>query len=118
METIHVKFDELTTVASEHDSLEPVSQRFINDDTLAESMNTLSKEDLDHLFGPMYEEYFEERSSKAPPIVTTSEEQTSTISLNNADEFNQEDSADFRGNTIFVPYDATNFKIIESTTKL
>ncbi|GKA55011.1 retrovirus-related pol polyprotein from transposon TNT 1-94 [Tanacetum coccineum] len=26
METIHVKFDELTTMASEHDSLEPVSQ--------------------------------------------------------------------------------------------
>ncbi|GJU18589.1 retrovirus-related pol polyprotein from transposon TNT 1-94 [Tanacetum coccineum] len=63
METIHVKFDELTAMASEHDSLEPVSQRFINDDSSAESMNTPSKEDLDHLFGLMYEEYFEKRSS-------------------------------------------------------
>ncbi|GJR52140.1 integrase, catalytic region, zinc finger, CCHC-type containing protein [Tanacetum coccineum] len=84
-----------------------------------ESMHTPSKEDLDNLFGPMYEEYFEKRSSdmstnsaaqqvhnhedssstssiiveehEAPPIITTSEEQTSPISLNEADEFNQED---------------------------
>ncbi|GJS12937.1 retrovirus-related pol polyprotein from transposon TNT 1-94 [Tanacetum coccineum] len=33
METIHVKFDELTAMASEHESLEPVSQRFINNTT-------------------------------------------------------------------------------------
>ncbi|GJU51452.1 hypothetical protein Tco_1221007 [Tanacetum coccineum] len=35
-----------------------------HDDSLAESMNTPSKEDLDNLFGPMYEEYFEKRSSE------------------------------------------------------
>ncbi|GKC12803.1 hypothetical protein Tco_1009585 [Tanacetum coccineum] len=121
METIHVKFDELTVMASEHDSLEPVFQRFINDNSSAESMNIPSKEDLNNLFRPMYEEYFEKRSSKisinsvvqqvhnyedshstssiiieeheAPLIVTTSEEQTSPISLNEAGEFNQEDSA-------------------------
>ncbi|GJU57488.1 retrovirus-related pol polyprotein from transposon TNT 1-94 [Tanacetum coccineum] len=143
-ETIHVKFDELTTMASEHDSLEPVFQRFINDDSSAESMNIPSKEDLDNLFRPMYKEYFEKRSSetsinsaaqqvhnhedssltssivvekhKAPPIVTTSEEQTSPISLNEADEFNQEDSAYFDGNTVFVPYDAPNFEEAESST--
>ncbi|GJY97091.1 hypothetical protein Tco_0514001 [Tanacetum coccineum] len=39
METIHVKFDELIVMASEHDSLEPILQRFINDDSSAESMN-------------------------------------------------------------------------------
>ncbi|GKE47066.1 hypothetical protein Tco_1478324 [Tanacetum coccineum] len=86
-------------------------------------MNIPSKEDLDNFFGPMYEEYFDKRSSEtsinsvaqqvhnhedslstssiiveeheAPPIVTTSEEQTSPISLNEADEFNQEDSTNF-----------------------
>ncbi|GKD21093.1 integrase, catalytic region, zinc finger, CCHC-type containing protein [Tanacetum coccineum] len=62
METIHVKFDELASMASKHDSLEPVFQRFINDDSSAESMNIPSKEDLDNLFGPMYKEYFEKRS--------------------------------------------------------
>ncbi|GJZ73884.1 gag-pol polyprotein [Tanacetum coccineum] len=35
---------------------------------------------------------------KAPPVVTTSDEQTSPISLNEADESNQEDSTDFDGN--------------------
>ncbi|GJV21068.1 hypothetical protein Tco_1370088 [Tanacetum coccineum] len=143
METIHVKFDELTTIAYEHDSLEPAFQRFINDDSSIESMNTPSKEDLDNLFGPMYEEYFEKKSSdmpinsaaqqvhnhedspstssiiveehEAPPIVTTSEEQTSLISLNEANEFNQKDFIDFAGNTVFVAYDAQNFEEVESS---
>ncbi|GJS00592.1 retrovirus-related pol polyprotein from transposon TNT 1-94 [Tanacetum coccineum] len=107
-------------------------------------MHTPSKEDLDNLFGLIYEEYFEKRSSdmsfnsaaqqvhnhedspstssivveehEASPIVTTSEEQTSPISLNEADEFNQEDSTDFNGNAVFVPYDALNFKEAESST--
>ncbi|GKB06072.1 retrovirus-related pol polyprotein from transposon TNT 1-94 [Tanacetum coccineum] len=107
-------------------------------------MNTLSKENLDNLFGPMYEEYFEKRSfevsinfveqqdhnhedspstssiiiedHEVPPIVTTFDEQTSPISMNEANELNQEDYADFDGNTVFVPYDAPNFKEVESST--
>nr|GEZ23057.1 hypothetical protein [Tanacetum cinerariifolium] len=122
METIHVKFDELTAMASEHDSLEPISQRFIHDDASAESINTPSKEDLNNLFEPMFDEYFEKKSfdmpinyaaqqvqnnedslvttlidieeCKAHPIVTTSKEHTSLISLTKADEFYQEDSAE------------------------
>ncbi|GJT20689.1 retrovirus-related pol polyprotein from transposon TNT 1-94 [Tanacetum coccineum] len=66
METIHVMFDELTTMTSEHDSFEPVSQRFLNDDSSTKSMNTLSKEYLDNLFGPMYDEYFDKKSSDMP----------------------------------------------------
>ncbi|GJS66094.1 retrovirus-related pol polyprotein from transposon TNT 1-94 [Tanacetum coccineum] len=66
METIHVKFDELTAMASEHDCLEPELQRFINHNSSAETMNTPSKEDLDNLFGPMYEEYFEKKFSDTP----------------------------------------------------
>ncbi|GJZ06264.1 retrovirus-related pol polyprotein from transposon TNT 1-94, partial [Tanacetum coccineum] len=109
-------FDELTTMASEHDRLEPVSQRFINDDSSTESMNTLFKEDLDNLFGPMYEEYFKKRSfEEASPIVTTSEEQTSAI-LNEADELNQEESAEFDGNTLLTPYDTLSFDESESST--
>ncbi|GJT99285.1 retrovirus-related pol polyprotein from transposon TNT 1-94 [Tanacetum coccineum] len=41
---------------------------------------------------------------EAPPVVTTSDEQTSPISLTEADEFDQEDTADFDGNAQFVPY--------------
>ncbi|GJY53540.1 retrovirus-related pol polyprotein from transposon TNT 1-94 [Tanacetum coccineum] len=66
METIHVKFDELTAMASEHDCLEPELQRFNNHNSSAETMNTPSKEDLDHLFSPMFEEYFEQKSSDTP----------------------------------------------------
>ncbi|GKD93328.1 hypothetical protein Tco_1373165, partial [Tanacetum coccineum] len=120
-------FDELTAMASEHDCLEPEFQRFINHNSSAEEINTPSKEDLDNLFGLMFEEYFEKTFSytlinsaaqptkihedspstsliivdehEAPPIVTTSDEQTSLISLTEVDEFTQEDSADFDGNS-------------------
>ncbi|GKB42198.1 retrovirus-related pol polyprotein from transposon TNT 1-94 [Tanacetum coccineum] len=54
METIHVKFDELTAMASEHDCLEPDLQRFNNPNSSDDLMNTPSKEDLDNLFGPMF----------------------------------------------------------------
>ncbi|GJS22229.1 retrovirus-related pol polyprotein from transposon TNT 1-94 [Tanacetum coccineum] len=143
METIHVKFDELTAMASEHDCLEPKFQRFINHNSSAETMNTPSKEDLDNLFGRMYEEYFEKKFSntpinsaaqptqihedspstssiivdehEAPPTVTTSDEQTSSISLTKADEFNQEDSANFDGNSQFVSYNPLSHEEIDSS---
>ncbi|GJR28878.1 retrovirus-related pol polyprotein from transposon TNT 1-94 [Tanacetum coccineum] len=54
--------------------------------------------------------------NEAPPIVTTSEEQNSLIPLNEADECNQEDSANFNGNTVFVPYNVPNFEEVESST--
>ncbi|GJX92330.1 retrovirus-related pol polyprotein from transposon TNT 1-94 [Tanacetum coccineum] len=53
---------------------------------------------------------------EAPPIVTTFDEQTSLISLTEADEFNQEDSADFDGNSQFVPYNPPSHEEIESST--
>ncbi|GJW04892.1 retrovirus-related pol polyprotein from transposon TNT 1-94 [Tanacetum coccineum] len=144
METIHVKFDQLTAMASEQDCLEPVLQRFNNNTSSADTMNTLSKEDLEILFGPMFEDYFEKRSfdtpitsaaqptqfhedlsstssiiveeHEAPPIETTSDEQTSPISLTNVDEVNQEDSADFNGNLDFVLYNTSSHEEIESST--
>ncbi|GJS12175.1 integrase, catalytic region, zinc finger, CCHC-type containing protein [Tanacetum coccineum] len=65
LELIHMDLCEPMKVASiKEKNLEPASQRFINDDSLVESMNTSSKEDLDNLFGPMYKEYFEKRSSE------------------------------------------------------
>ncbi|GJT70377.1 retrovirus-related pol polyprotein from transposon TNT 1-94 [Tanacetum coccineum] len=143
METINVKFDELTTIASEHDCLEPELQRYINHNSSAEAMNTPSKEDLDNLFGPMFEEYFKKTFSdtpinsaaqptqihedspstssiivdehEAPPIATTSDEQTSPISLTEADEFNQEDSAHFDGNSQFVSYNPPSREEIKSS---
>ncbi|GKD83552.1 hypothetical protein Tco_1350391, partial [Tanacetum coccineum] len=95
-------------------------------------MNTPSKEDLDNLFGPMFKEYFEMKTSdttinsaaqptqihedshstssiivdehEAPSIVTTYDEQISPISLTETNEFNHEDSAHSDGNSQFVSY--------------
>ncbi|GKG11670.1 hypothetical protein Tco_0345907, partial [Tanacetum coccineum] len=53
---------------------------------------------------------------EAPPIVNTSEEQTSLILMNEADELNQEDSVEFDGNTLLTPYDAPNSDEAESST--
>nr|GEW69012.1 RNA-directed DNA polymerase, eukaryota, reverse transcriptase zinc-binding domain protein [Tanacetum cinerariifolium] len=102
--------------------IEPKLQRFNNHNLSAEPMNTPSKEDLDNLFGLMFEEYFRKKSSdtlinsiaqptqlhedlpstslinikehEAPPIETTSDEQTSPIFLTKANELHQEDSVD------------------------
>nr|GEX90812.1 hypothetical protein [Tanacetum cinerariifolium] len=144
MKTIHVKFDELTAMASEHDCLEPKLQRFNNINSSAKPMNTPSKEDLDNLFGPIFKEYFGKKSSdtpinfvaqpnqlhedlpstssinieehEAPPIETTSDEQTSLISLTKADKLHQEDFVDFDGNSQFVSYNPTSYEAIESSS--
>ncbi|GKE17406.1 retrovirus-related pol polyprotein from transposon TNT 1-94 [Tanacetum coccineum] len=59
-------FDELTAMASKHDCLEPMLKRFNNNTSSVDTMNTPSKEDLENLFGPMFEEYFETRSFDTP----------------------------------------------------
>ncbi|GKE16606.1 retrovirus-related pol polyprotein from transposon TNT 1-94, partial [Tanacetum coccineum] len=109
-------FDELTTMASEQDCLEHVFQRFNNNTSSADTMNTPSKEDFDNLFDSPSTSSIIVDEHEAPPIETTSDEQTSPISLTDADEFNQEDSANFNGNLDFVLYNASSHEEIESST--
>ncbi|GKF37815.1 hypothetical protein Tco_0114573, partial [Tanacetum coccineum] len=144
METVHVKFDELTTMASDHNCLEPKTNRFNVKDSLAEPTQTPTKEDLDNLNGPMYEEYFEKRcpevftnsvapttlnnedtpssssiiveDNKAPPLVSSSKEQTSPISNDVADEFIQKDTADLDGSTLITLFCPPNTKEAESSS--
>ncbi|GJT15672.1 retrovirus-related pol polyprotein from transposon TNT 1-94 [Tanacetum coccineum] len=105
METIHVKFDELTTMASECKNLEPKFTCTNFQDSPEDSQSLPSKTDLDNLFGPLYEEYYltsslevsdnsaantldnENTSSsssivvkedEAPPIVSSSTEQVTS----------------------------------------
>ncbi|GJV80302.1 hypothetical protein Tco_1516172 [Tanacetum coccineum] len=103
METIHVKFDELTAMASECNNSGP-DLNCLNFQDSSEELNEIpSQQDLDNLFGPLYEEYFSPSTSKclenftantldvedtlspssiivedsdAPQIVTSSEEPT------------------------------------------
>nr|GEZ13302.1 retrovirus-related Pol polyprotein from transposon TNT 1-94 [Tanacetum cinerariifolium] len=58
METIHVKFDELTAMASECKNLEPRMNCMNFNDSSEDSQLLISKSDLHNLFGPMYEDYY------------------------------------------------------------
>ncbi|GKB89595.1 hypothetical protein Tco_0961867, partial [Tanacetum coccineum] len=58
------------------------------------------------------------KAYESPPIVTTSEEQTSLISLTVADEFYQEDLAELDGNMLLTPYDAPDFSEAGSSIDL
>ncbi|GJY19100.1 hypothetical protein Tco_0390591 [Tanacetum coccineum] len=62
METIQVKFDELTIMDYERNSLEPDSNRINFQDLSAQPSRISTKEDLDNLFGLMYKEYVEKRT--------------------------------------------------------
>ncbi|GKB58122.1 retrovirus-related pol polyprotein from transposon TNT 1-94 [Tanacetum coccineum] len=79
METIHVKFDELTAMAFEHD-------KYFEKKSSEMSINSSTQQVHNHEDSPSTSSIIIEEQ-KAPPIVTTSEEQTSLISLNEADEF-------------------------------
>ncbi|GJX54211.1 hypothetical protein Tco_0282580 [Tanacetum coccineum] len=57
METIHVKFDELTPMASECNNSEPRINYTNFQDSSKDSQSVPSKTYLDNLFGPLYEEY-------------------------------------------------------------
>ncbi|GKA05890.1 retrovirus-related pol polyprotein from transposon TNT 1-94, partial [Tanacetum coccineum] len=58
METIHVKFNELTPMASECNNSEPRINYTNFQDSSKDSQSVPSKTDLDNLFGPLYEEYY------------------------------------------------------------
>nr|GEY16621.1 hypothetical protein [Tanacetum cinerariifolium] len=117
------------------------SRNFGND----EDSSITTKEDLDDLFGLMYEEYFKKRSlevsisfvaqttinnqntpssssiivedNEASPLVSSSEEQISSFSNDEVDELIQEeDSTDLDRNTLLYPYHTTMFKEVESSS--
>nr|GEV55532.1 hypothetical protein [Tanacetum cinerariifolium] len=58
METIHVKFNELTAMASECNNLKPIMNYTNFSDSSEVSQLVPSKSYLDNLFGPMYKEYY------------------------------------------------------------
>nr|GEV08012.1 retrovirus-related Pol polyprotein from transposon TNT 1-94 [Tanacetum cinerariifolium] len=66
---IHVKFDELTTMASECNNLEPELKCTNFQDSSEDSQSLPLKTDLDNLFGLLYEEYY---SSSSPEVFDNS----------------------------------------------
>ncbi|GJZ09543.1 retrovirus-related pol polyprotein from transposon TNT 1-94, partial [Tanacetum coccineum] len=144
MKTIHVKFDELTPIAFKHHSLEPRTNCFQDNDSLAEDTPILTKEEINNLYGPMFEEYFEKRPSEvsinfaaqstlnnhdtlssysvivedneAPPLVSFSKEQIFLNPTDDSNELSKEDeSAVFNRNTLLSPYHTPMFDEAESS---
>ncbi|GKC03782.1 hypothetical protein Tco_0995392 [Tanacetum coccineum] len=147
METIHVKFGELIAMASECNNSEAGLNCINFQDSSEDSQSVPLKTDLDNLFGPLYEEYYETSSpevsdnsaantldndntsssspivveeDEAPQIVSSSAEQVATklnsLVLNeNADEFVQEDVADFDGNVFYNAPPTPAFEEVESS---
>ncbi|GKE70697.1 retrovirus-related pol polyprotein from transposon TNT 1-94 [Tanacetum coccineum] len=83
METIHVKFDELTAMASECNNLEPKKNCSNFQDSLEDSQSIPLKSNLDNLFGPLYEEYY----------ATSSQEVSDNFTANTLDNENTSSSS-------------------------
>ncbi|GKC30608.1 retrovirus-related pol polyprotein from transposon TNT 1-94 [Tanacetum coccineum] len=106
METIHIKFDELIAMASEHDR--PMYEEYFEKWSSDMSINFATQQVHNHEDSPSTSSIVV-KEHEAPPIVTTSEEQISPIPLNEADETNQEASIDFDHNTGFKQEEGIDF---------
>ncbi|GKE44231.1 hypothetical protein Tco_1471515 [Tanacetum coccineum] len=121
METIHVKFDEHTTMASECNNSGP-DLNCLNFQDSSDDMNEIpSKQDLDNLFGPLYEEYYTPSTSEVldnSAANTLDVEDTPLMSSiivedffgTHSDEQLQEDVAELDGNTIMHYFENPKFK--------
>ncbi|GJS20988.1 putative ribonuclease H-like domain-containing protein [Tanacetum coccineum] len=113
METIHVKFDELMAMASECNNLEPgTSSQEVSDDFAA---NTTDNDHTSSSSSIVVDQ------DDAPQIVSLSNEQVATapnypIMNEVADEFVQEDVADFDGNMFHDAPQTPEFEVAESSS--
>ncbi|GKC57045.1 retrovirus-related pol polyprotein from transposon TNT 1-94, partial [Tanacetum coccineum] len=141
-------FHELTTMASECNNSEPGINCMNFQDSLEDSQSVPSKTNLDNLFGPLYEEYYETSSpevsdnsaantlnndniSSSSSIIVEEDEAPQIVSLlayqvatkpnspvlnENADEFVQEDVADFDENVFYNVPPTLVFEEAESSS--
>ncbi|GJT20183.1 retrovirus-related pol polyprotein from transposon TNT 1-94 [Tanacetum coccineum] len=82
METIHVTFDELTAMASEQFSSGPglqvmthatFSSGFVPNPIPQQPCNLLNRDDWDHLYQPMFDEYFNPPTIVVSPVPVVAE---------------------------------------------
>nr|GEW28133.1 retrovirus-related Pol polyprotein from transposon TNT 1-94 [Tanacetum cinerariifolium] len=119
METIHVKFDELTDMDSECNNLEPEMNCTNFQDSFEDSQSIPLKSNLDNLFGPLYEEYYAMKD-EAPQIVYSLAKQVATepnspVLNENTNEFVHKDVADFNGNVFYYAPPLLVFEEAESS---
>nr|GEU98642.1 retrovirus-related Pol polyprotein from transposon TNT 1-94 [Tanacetum cinerariifolium] len=94
IKTIHVKFDELTTMASKCKNLEPGTLEVSTD---FDAPNTINNKDTPSTSSIIIDD------NEGPQIVSTYEEPTSSISNDIVDESFQEDTAELNRNTFMNP---------------
>ncbi|GKE71102.1 retrovirus-related pol polyprotein from transposon TNT 1-94 [Tanacetum coccineum] len=132
METIHVKLDELTYMASECNNLEPKTNCINFHDSSEYSQSIPLKSNLDYLFGPL--EYIKEAMLDASWIESMQDELNQFKRLDNksrlvAKGYRQEEGIDFEESfapvarlkavRIFVAYAAhKNFPIYQMDVKM
>ncbi|GKC90932.1 hypothetical protein Tco_1151581 [Tanacetum coccineum] len=117
METIHVKFDELTSMASECNN----SGLGLNCSNFQDSLEKLNeiplKKDLDNLFGPLYEDTMRRELTKLSSLEEPITNEPSTpVSDKHFDEPIQEDIIEVDGNTFINPFGTHAFKEAESSS--
>ncbi|GJY96449.1 uncharacterized mitochondrial protein-like protein [Tanacetum coccineum] len=114
METIHVKFDELTTMASECNNSEPGINYMNFQDSSEDSQSMPSKTDLDNLFGPLYEEYYE---TSSPEVLNNSAANTlDNDNTSSSSEFVQKYVAYFNENVFYNAPPTPAFEEAESSS--
>nr|GEV78481.1 retrovirus-related Pol polyprotein from transposon TNT 1-94 [Tanacetum cinerariifolium] len=124
METIHVKFDELTTMDSECHNLEPRTNLLNFQDSSEDSQSVPLKSDLDNLFGPLYKEYYamssQEVSDNSAVHTLHNENTSSSLSIVEGIDFEESFApvARLEALIIFVAYAAhKNFPIYQIDVK-
>ncbi|GKC90144.1 retrovirus-related pol polyprotein from transposon TNT 1-94 [Tanacetum coccineum] len=116
METIHVKFDELTAMASECNNLEPEFNCTNFQDSSEDSQSLPSKQTW--IKNTLSSSSIVVEEDEAPQIVSSLTEQvaTNTPVLNeNTNEFVQEDDAEFDGNVFYYQPQTPVFEEAESS---
>ncbi|GKE45021.1 retrovirus-related pol polyprotein from transposon TNT 1-94 [Tanacetum coccineum] len=116
MEMIHVKFDELTAMAFECDNSGP-GLNCSNFQDLSEELNEIpSQQDLDNLFGPLYEEYY-------APSTSDVSDNSAANTLDNEDTrssssiiVEDKDIVELDGNTIMYSFEPLEFEEAESSS--
>ncbi|GJW42634.1 retrovirus-related pol polyprotein from transposon TNT 1-94 [Tanacetum coccineum] len=116
METIHVKFDELTATASECNNSGP-DLNYSNFQDSSDEMNEIpSHQDLDNLFGPLYEKYYAlstfEVSNNSVANTLDDEETPSPSAIIVEDK----DVVELDGNTIMHSFENPEFGEAESSS--
>ncbi|GJU12437.1 retrovirus-related pol polyprotein from transposon TNT 1-94 [Tanacetum coccineum] len=132
METIHVKFDELTAMASVCNNSRP-GLNYSNFEYSSGELNEIpSKEDLDNLFGLLYEEYYATRTPEVSDnfaAITLDNDDTPSSSsiivedhdapqvVSSLEEPIANEPTTLDGNTFMNPFGTPKFKEAESTTR-